>query len=188
MKTAKLMLVALFAAAPLGAAWAQGQGLLASPDNVPWPRWQARLSLAGLDTYPYKSTNLGLMSDYFFARSASPDGSASGFRATGGLVTGQRPTLWMVSPAMAGSPLSNAERRLAGEMSDSSTLPYLGVGYSGLSGRNGWTFSADFGLVGLPSRNAIRLGRAFSGTPGADDLMRDLRLTPLLQVGASYSF
>ena len=38
------MLAAAFplaAAAPLAAAWGQNEGLLAHPDNLPWPRWQA---------------------------------------------------------------------------------------------------------------------------------------------------
>ena len=198
MKVAKLLLATLFAITPPGAAWSQSEGLSAHPDSVPWPRWQARLSvgsmpwwrgdIAGPDAYGLKPASLGLMSDYYFARSGAADGSASGFRATGGLVVGHQPSLWMVSPAMSGSPLLSADRRLAGDAADNSTLPYVGVGYSGLSGRNGWNFSADFGLVGLPGRNAIRLGRAFNGSPGLDEQVRDLRLSPMLQVGVSYSF
>ncbi|MBX3604175.1 MAG: hypothetical protein KF788_02830 [Piscinibacter sp.] len=199
MTTAKLMLATILVATPWAGAWAQNEGLLAHADNLPWPRWQARLAVSGgtplwrselygTDTYGLKSGSLGLMSDYFFARSASSDGSASGFRATGGLVVGQRTSLWMVSPAVSASPAFSLERRLGTDAADSSTLPYLGVGYSGLSGRNGWNFSADFGLVAVPGRNGVRFGRAFSSVQGAEDLARDLRLSPVLQVGVSYSF
>lgn len=199
MKTAKLMLATLFAAAPLGAAWAQNEGLLAHPDKLPWPRWQARLALGstaplwrsdlfGPDAYGLKSGSLGLMGDYYFARSASADGRASGFRATSGLVVGPRPALWMVSPAVSGNPAFSLDRHTYADSAESSALPYVGVGYSGLSGRNGWNFSADFGLVAVSGRNPVRLGRAFSGTPALDELVRDLRLSPVLQVGVSYSF
>lgn len=187
MKTAKLLLAVMSAAAPL-AAWPQEEGLLAHPDDLPWPRWQARFSVSALDVYRPQATSLGLMSDYFFARAASETGRASGFRATGGLVVGPRPSMWMVSPAMAGSPLSGADHRLAGDAPDSFAVPYLGVGYSGLSGRSGWNFSADFGLVGQPARRTVRFGRAYTGTPGLDEQVRDLRLAPLLQFGVSYSF
>jgi hypothetical protein len=198
MTIAKLMLAAVLAG-PWAAAWAQSEGLLAHPDNLPWPRWQARLAISsaaplwrgelfGPDAYGLKSGSLGVMSDYYFARSAGADGSASGFRATGGLVVGQRPALWMVSPAVSANPAFQLERRGGGDTADNSTVPYLGVGYSGLSGRNGWNFSADFGLVALPGRNAVRLGRAYSSMQGVDELVRDLRLSPVLQVGVSYSF
>lgn len=189
MQIARLLLATLCAAAPLAPALAQNEGLYARPDNLPWPRWQARVAFSAVDVYrPTTAASLGLMSDWFFARAAAEDGSASGFRATGGLVAGPRPSLWMVSPAMTGGPLSSADRRQNGDSMDSQTLPYVGVGYSGLSGRNGWNFSADFGLVAQPGRNAVRLGRAYVGTPALDDSVRDLRLAPLLQVGVSYSF
>ena len=70
---------------------------------------------------------------------------------------------------------------------DPSALPYVGVGYSGLAGRSGWSFSADFGLMALGAGNAVRLGRS-GAYQGLDDLVRELRLTPVLQVGASYAF
>ena len=71
---------------------------------------------------------------------------------------------------------------------DSATLPYLGVGYSGLSLRGGWSFSADLGLVAFAPGNAVKLGRVIGGTQGLDDLLRDLRMSPVIQLGVSYSF
>lgn len=195
MQTAKWMLALTLSVAP--AVWAQSGGLSASADDLPWGRWQGRLAistaaplwrgdLAGADATSLGRSGLSLMGDYYFSRSLAPDGRTGGFRATSGLVVGQRPTLWIGGPA--GSAFS-VERRIAPDgSSDSSTLPYLGVGYSGLGGRSGWSFSADFGLVALAGGNAVRLGRVFNGTQGLDELVRDLRLAPVLQFGASYSF
>lgn len=196
MQTAKWMIAWTLAVAP--AAWAQSGGLSASAENLPWPRWQARLSvatapslwrgeLAGADAAGRRG--LSLMGDYYFAQSSSPDGAASAFRATSGLVVGRRPTLWIGSQSAAPGVAFSVERRVAADLgADSAALPYLGVGYSGLGARNGWSFSADFGLVALAGGNAVRLGRVVGGTQGVDELVRDLRLTPVLQFGASYSF
>jgi hypothetical protein len=68
------------------------------------------------------------------------------------------------------------------------SVPYLGVGYSDASTRGGWGFSADFGVLALAPKPAVRLGRVFSGQQSFDDLLRELRLTPSVQVGVSYSF
>lgn len=200
MQTAKWMLAGALSLAPLSVAWAQNEGLSASADNLPWPQWQARLSLAtvaplwrgdlaGSAVASLQPRSLSLMGDYYFARSMAADGSASGFRATSGLVVGQRQTLWIGAPAATNGAALNIERRSSADLGgDSSALPYLGVGYSGLSGRGGWSFSADFGLVALASGNAVRLGRVFTGAQTVDDLVRELRLAPVLQLGVSYSF
>jgi len=67
---------------------------------------------------------------------------------------------------------------------DNATLPYLGIGYTGLSPRNGWGFSADLGLVAKNPGNALRAG----GGQSLDEMIRDMRMTPLLQLGVSYAF
>ncbi len=72
-------------------------------------------------------------------------------------------------------------------MGDAGTsLSYLGIGYSGQSLRGGWGFSADLGLVSSLSLGGLRLGA--SRNSGAEDLLRDLRLKPVLQLGLSYSY
>jgi len=98
------------------------------------------------------------------------------------------------------SGLLNVDRRLFGASAtglgygtepvneSSGTLPYVGIGYSSLAARSGWSFSADLGLVSLAPGNAVRLGRVFGGSQNLDDVVRDMRLTPVLQLGASYSF
>lgn len=185
-----IMLSALGAATTLAAAT---EGLKVGPDWA-WPRWQARLGLtispaSALD--PAASTMLQdarLFGDYYFTGSGfGPDRVSGGFRASGGLLSGPRsltlgvPTL----PSRQGSPFTLSSRigfsADAGEAS--ATVPYLGVGYTGMSARGGWGFTADIGLV--PS--GVHLGRA-PGPGNLDDLLREIRLRPVVQLGVSYSF
>ena len=64
----------------------------------------------------------------------------------------------------------------------------MGVGYTGLSVRGGWSVSADLGLVAQNPSNAVRLGRLFGSGQNLDDMVRDLRMTPMFQLGVSYAF
>jgi hypothetical protein len=171
---------------------AHANGLQINPDTA-WPRWQARL---GITTAPHDSSTqprtifegAGLLGDYYFAGPGFAKGMTGGFRATSGLFTGARSTAVAtpVLPSREGSSFTLSSRaRMSPDTSNdtSSAVPYLGVGYTGLSLRGGWGFSADVGLVG----SGVRLGGANSGTQ-ADELLRELRLTPILQLGVSYSF
>jgi opacity protein-like surface antigen len=178
----------------------------APSDQVHWARWQGRLSLgapssawrAGADeTAAPKWTSASVMGDYYFGRSLAGIGQPGGFRASSGLITGPRGVLSTGQPGLtAGGSFSTGSRLLgqtaasygAEASSDNATLPYLGLGYTGLSVRSGWSFSADLGLVAQSPGNAVRLGRVFGGGQSLDDLVRDLRLAPLLQVGVSYAF
>ena len=141
---------------------------------------------------------MSLMGDVYFGSSRS---SAGGFRATSGLIYGSRTSLaGMSAMAPASGGLVNVDRRLFGASAtglnyvtdpaneSSGTLPYIGVGYSSLATRSGWSFSADLGLVSLAPANAVRFGRVFGGSQNLDDVVRDMRLTPVIQLGASYSF
>ncbi len=177
----------------------QGDGLQWRDDSLSWTRWQTRLALsqpaplwrAGFsdsDSQGLKPRSLSVMGDYLFARSLADDGRANVLRATSGLVLGARPTLWAGQPGgqlgFAGSDRLPSPPDARGE---TGPLPYIGIGYSGLGGRSGWSFSADFGLMALGAGSAVRLGRS-GNYQGVDDLVRELRLTPVLQVGASYAF
>ena len=176
MQTAKWVLtIAATIALPHAVRADQGDGLVVSSDSVPWSRWQARVAVtspAPLWRSGFGNTDqqglrlprgISLMGDYLFTRSLAEDGRTSYLRASSGLLFGPR-----------------------GEQS--AVQPYLGVGYSGLGGRaGGWSFNADFGLMALGAGSAVRLGRAASGQ-GLDDLVRELRLTPVLLFGASYAF
>jgi hypothetical protein len=193
--------------APL-AALAGGPGLSADVDSVPWARFQGRISYAATapttstPTMPGDGTGLqvqgmSVMGDVYFGSSRT---SAGGFRATSGLIYGSRTSLAGMSAMAPASGLLNVDRRVFGASASglgyatepvqesTGTLPYLGIGYSSLAARGGWSFSADLGVISLAPANAVRLGRVFGGSQNLDDVVRDMRLTPVLQVGASYSF
>ena len=104
------------------------------------------------------------------------------------MIFGSRTSLaGMSAMAPASGGLLNVDRRLFGASApglnyvadpaseSSGTLPYLGVGYSSLATRSGWSFSADLGVVSLAPRNAVRFGRVFGGSQSLDDIVRDMR-------------
>ena len=103
------------------------------------------------------------------------------------LLLGQRPALWS-SPSTVG--LINVDRRnFPGEATgDASATPYLGIGYTGSSLKGGWGISADLGLMAITQSSGVRLGKIFNGNQNLDDSVRELRLSPVLQVGVSYAF
>jgi hypothetical protein len=182
--------------AALCAVTAQANGLQVDPDTVVWPRWQARL---GVTTAPLDAPgqgprgtaldNAGLLGDYYFSGPGFGQGRVTGgFRATSGLFTGGRASALSTPllPARDGSAFTLTTRsRMAtdGGGDVASAIPYLGIGYTGMSLRGGWGFSADVGLVG----SGVRLGRPVAGNQ-VDELLQELRLTPMLQLGVSYSF
>ncbi len=193
---------------------AAGSGLRAG--EAAWPRWQGRLSItsgsSGLlahgrqepnfstDTAPLQS--LSLLGDYYFIQQGLAPSSqySGGFRASGGLIVGaRRAAAGSILPAGAsglGSGFS-AERRLFSLSAPAAALdggdgaaqsvPYLGVGYTGLQSLRGtgggWGFSADVGVMALQPRSAVRLGQE-----SVSDTVRGLDISPVVQVGVSYSF
>lgn len=215
MRTAQWILIGGFAIAQATSVWAaDGLGIGSSADKTPWARWQGRLSLgsasvgnsaphwrpgvSAFDSSTLKLNSFSLMGDYYFSRASLGANNAGGFRATSGIIVGPRSSsLWAAAPSLAAGGVLSVDRRLFGQSArpigmdagiDTATLPYLGVGYSGLSGQGGWAFSADLGLVGQSSGNAFKLGRAPSTAPSLDEQLRDMRLSPVLQLGVSYSF
>lgn len=202
-KTPWMLVGALFAALPpLPAMAGSGDGLKASSSaQMTWARWQGRLSLVtttdpwrlGVEGPSVKLSSASLMGDYYFGRSLVGANQVGGLRATSGLIFGPRSALGSAQTALGnGREFSVGSRSsvhalqpyatdLAGE---NATAPYLGIGYTGLSPRSGWGFSADLGLVAKSRGNALRAG---SGQ-NLDDQVRDLRMTPLLQFGVSYGF
>ena len=210
MNSAKWILAAVVATAPIvSASAAAGDGLTPNVDNIPWVRWQGRLSLGS--QAPAWRSNLGqfessglkvhgvsLMGDYYFKRTSLDAANTGGFRATGGVILGQRSLLWATPPAvLAPGAVFGVDRRMLWSATSSSayepagdlgSLPYVGVGYTGLSLRGGWSLSADLGRVAMSPASAIRLGRVVGGTQSLDDLLRDMRLAPVVQLGVSYSF
>ena len=166
-----------------------------------WPRWQARFGLSttasAIDAGQRWQLSSGqLLGDYYWSGLRPVGlGRSGGFRATSGLLLGQR-SLALGTPALAapqgfGLTLSHSLRSAGGATDASaeawSAVPYVGVGYSAMSLRGGWGFTADVGLAG--TQGGLRARRdAAQGAQGIDDLLRELRLTPVLQFGASYAF
>lgn len=191
---------------------AAGSGLRAG--QTAWPRWQGRLAVTSarsdlLSGARHESNfdgdfrsmqSLSLLGDFYFTQQGLAPASqySGGFRASGGLIVGARNSIPGSILPVSLSGLSSgfsAERRslglstpLAGlEGDDASTrsVPYLGIGYTGLQSLKGggWGFSADVGVMALQPRSAVRLGQQ-----SVSDTVRGLEISPLLQLGVSYSF
>jgi len=211
MRTAGKIAVGLATLLACATASADGSGLSTDSDRVPWARFQGRIAYAAnapalrtsstaTDASGLKVAGVSLMGDVYFG--ASPTGAyaqGGGFRATSGVIVGARGALWGTPAGATATGLLSVDRRLFGPSgalpgiaadasADSATLPYIGIGYSSLAGRSGWSFSADLGLMSLSPGNAVRLGRVFGGGQNLDDVVRDMRLAPVLQLGASYAF
>ncbi|HVK31289.1 MAG TPA: hypothetical protein VM845_02150 [Burkholderiaceae bacterium] len=189
--------VAALGLAALPAA-AQGTGLTLDGNSLLGPRLQARVGINAGQSFdsnnPAWQQQAGvLLGDYYFSRGRLGSGDvSSGFRATSGLLLGQR-SLALGTPALAGGQgftlTMLRQSRWATAMGESlsepwSTVPYLGVGWTGVSARGGWGLTADLGVAGRPANGGLRVGNATA----LDDLLRELRLTPVLHVGVSYAF
>jgi hypothetical protein len=203
------MMAAAMALAPFGSVWAiEGDGLTPRTKAPEWPRWQGRLSLGtstpslradpmNRDSSTVTLSGASLLGDFYFTRSLRGIGDGGGFRATSGIFAGSRSTsLLSATPSASGRSFS-VERRSLGSIgpsnspetaADPAPVPYLGVGYTGLSSKGGWGFSADVGLMALSPSSVVKLGRAGGGNQNLDDVLREMRFSPLVQVGVSYSF
>jgi hypothetical protein len=198
--------IGLLLSAGVGMA-AEGQGLTVKRDAAAWSTWQGRVSVGSTSTFWRSSlidpdarpSSLSLMGDYYFSRSLLGLGTQGGFRATTGLILGPRGQAWSGQPGLGAGGAFSVGNRLFGSSAgavpylrdpstETATLPYLGVGYTGLSARGGWSVSADLGLVAQSPSNAVRLGRLFGSGQNLDDVVRDLRMTPMFQLGVSYAF
>lgn len=160
---------------------AAADGMVPPKDGVVWPQWQVRMSLSTATLSPVQlagdSTGASrlsapagpsLFSDYYFdVPGLRLPAATGGLRATSGLKAGTRgPTQGM------------------------DTVPYLGLGYTGLSLKGGWGLTADLGLVAEAPGNAGRVGRALFGSSNQswDAALRDMRFSPVLQLGVNYAF
>lgn len=206
MTTARTCVMAAMLGVLLAAAAARADSGLRLGDDLqarqgPWPRWQVRLGLAttgsAIDQGNRWQFSAGqLLGDYYWSglRPAGV-GRSGGFRATSGVLLGQRAAALgapaLMAPQGLALTVSHGPRvgALPGEAPNEawSAVPYLGVGYSAVSLRGGWGFTADLGLAGTQGGLRARRDSAL-GAQGVDELLRELRLTPVLQFGASYAF
>jgi hypothetical protein len=67
-------------------------------------------------------------------------------------------------------------------------LPYIGLGYTTLSARQRWSVSADIGLGGLRAGERVRFGSSNGHAQQVENILNDLRMAPVLQLGISYAF
>lgn len=141
-------------------------GLTAPRGADVWPQWQARLTVSSLSLMPVSLAERDIPSTGL--RLPAVDGA---LRATSGFLTTPRVSL----SGTAGDTPADA-------------APYVGIGYVGLAAKGGWGLKADLGLVA--ESGGLRTGRASTGNAGLawDGALRELRLTPLLQLGVSYAF
>ena len=201
---------ALAAALTALAARADGAGLATDADRLPWAHLQGRVAyapgapgwraaLAPVERSGLQVGGLGLLGDVYFGSAKPSTGPVDGFRATSGVLIGARSPWFGAWSTPASSGPFGSGRRLFGASGtvlaspvdssvDSSTVPYIGIGYSNLSPKSGWSFSADLGVVSQSPGNVVRFGRVFGGAQGLDDVVRDMRLAPVVQLGVSYSF
>lgn len=169
-----------------------------------WPHWEGRVGVV-LDgavepiRNPFalgqssgtglKLQSLHVLSDYYVT---------GGFRATMGLIHGSTSQPF---PAIGGQGgLSVQAQRLDNEgiaaypptEETTKTVPYVGAGYSGriteASGYGAWRFNADLGLISLNSQNIGRISRVLQGDQGVDELIRELRLRPVIKFSVNYAF
>lgn len=190
------LLVGLSALTATATAVAQTDGLILPGDAEPWPKLQARVTVATHQPLLASLYTLGaspglqggrILGDYYFSAGASRSaGYSGGFRATSGLLLSPGGISLSQPSVPAGSTLSVSRLSLAYPAEPGHELAqgaaYLGVGYTGLSPKGGWGFTADVGLM-ASGGTGLRLR-----SPGIEEALKDLRLTPVLQLGVSYSF
>lgn len=196
--TAALALLALMSVS----AWAADNATLGT---ALVPSWQARLQLSTLEPAPVGSyearsysgprlLSASLLGDYYLTGSGL-GGVQGGLRATGGVMLGSlsHSSAGLALGAASGAQTWSVGQRSvglhapAGDASDPyGSMSYLGIGYTGQSLQGGWGFSADLGLINGSATSGLRLGT--SRSQGMEDLLRDMRYRPVLQLGLSYSY
>ncbi len=187
-------------------AWsAMGQAQINGTNLQLWPQWEGRVSvvlsnpgdarpnpfaLAPVMGHGLKIQSLQVLSDYAVG---------GGFRASLGLIRGSTS-----SPLLPGDEGGLSVRTQQLDLVDpmslnryaqdeaQRTVPYVGVGYSDrvieASGFGAWRFNADLGLISLNSQNIGRITRVFQGEQGVDELVRELRLRPVIKFSVNYAF
>jgi hypothetical protein len=192
-----LLSLGLGAAATLAQA---GTGLQPPASDTIWPSLQARIAIQssagpalGVSalTGPWSAAAQGsgvrggaVFGDYYFARPAF-----GSFRATSGLLVGAQggaPQWSGAASSRLGMALNSSAWPGQPAAEPWATLPYLGVGFTSQAAEGGWSMSADLGLV---AENATPGGlRRALGVQGVDNAIRELRLSPVLQLGWRYRF
>lgn len=133
-----------------------------------------------------------LLGDYYFTGPGfAGDGASGGLRLTSGLAVGPRDgTAALPATRLGVGPSWSLPEGGVGSLADRHgarvALPYIGLGYTGLAA--GWGLSADIGLGGLRPGERVRFGAGNPTTAQFENLLNDLRLAPVIQLGVSYAF
>lgn len=184
---------------------ATGSGL-ALRDNGPWPSWEGRIGavierpvnpvrdsfvLAQPVESGLRMRSLHVLADHYVE---------GGFRATVGLVSGEAGQAWWSSGDHGGglnlslqqldtlgSPLGLRRRNLLPQ-----AQAYVGAGYSSRTESIGltssWRFNADVGLLNTDPDSTERLTGVLLGDRSMGDLVRGLRMRPVVKVSVGYAF
>lgn len=174
-------------------------GLVAPPADTLWPQWQARIAVQTAAVSPLGLSHLleggppqrgwqggALLGDYYFAQP-----SFGSFRASGGLMfgsTGGAPLMSAPLGSRLGLTLQSTGNLPVAGAETPGTLPYLGLGFTSAAWWRSLSLTADLGLVAEQPSAAAGVGRALFGTQGKENAWRELRLSPVLQVGLRYTF
>ncbi|MFT3858722.1 MAG: hypothetical protein QM742_14900 [Aquabacterium sp.] len=169
-----------------------------------WPQWEGRIGVVIdrpvnplKDSYVLaqpapsglKLRSFHVLSDYYVE---------GGFRATAGLLRGESGHAWWAAGDQGGGLNLSLQRldtlNLLGQPRDNhnQTMPYIGAGYTSRVGvwglSSAWHFNADLGLVSSGGGQLDGMSKVLQGDKSLDDLVRDLRLRPLVKVSVGYSF
>ena len=179
---------------------------LALRDSGPWPNWEGRIGavierpvnpvhdsfvLAQPIEGGLRMRSLHVLADHYVE---------GGFRATVGLVSGESGQAWWSSGDHGGglnlslqqidtlgSPLGLRRRNLLPQ-----AQAYVGAGYStrtdAIGQASSWRFNADFGLLNTDPDGTERFSGVLQGERSFGDLVRGLRMRPVLKVSVGYAF
>jgi len=188
-----------------------GRGLVL-PDNTNEQRldsWQPRVGVVVTHTGMHaarqpmltdtRASGLKLQSAHLLGDYAI----GNGFQATIGLIRGATNLPWWQTPGTSMNNSSGLSIQQMDVLSHDSlptllanrsdrTVPYMGAGYSGYvanaRGIPTWRFQADLGVISLNASNSGHLGKVITGQQGFDELVRELRLRPVVKFSMNYKF
>lgn len=183
-----------------------GSGGLTLRDSGPWPNWEGRIgAVVERPVNPVRDSfvlaqpvegglrmrSLHLLADHYVE---------GGFRATVGLVSGEAGQAWWSSGDNGGGlNLSLQQLDTLGSplgLSRRNVLPqaqaYVGAGYSTRAESIGqattWRFNADFGLLNTDPDGTDRFTGVLQGDRSFSDMVRGLRMRPVVKVSVGYAF
>lgn len=185
-------------AATVWPAWAQ-EGIAPPKADWLWPQVQARITVQTAALSPLGMSSLArgaepvqrgvqggaVFGDYVLAHPAW-----GSFRATSGLLLGSTagaPVLSSMLGSHLGLTLLDGGASAPGA-TESTAHPYLGVGYDSPPLWGALSVRADIGLAAARPAGIAGVGRALFGTQATDLALRELRLSPMLQLGVRLAF